>query len=126
MLLFLDAQIGHSTVRDSVAHLLPYPEDESVHLALDPEFAMGSGGGAPGSRIGSLDATDVNAAIDPLVELVDRLALSSDCHARPCVAAYASSNARRSCCASAIATPHRVWKRRMPEPSTSAPYRISP
>ena len=75
MLLFLDAQIGHSTVRDEVAHLLPYLEDESVHLALDPEFAMGSGGGAPGSRIGSLDATDVNAAIDMLVELVDRLDL---------------------------------------------------
>jgi hypothetical protein len=32
-----------------------------VHLALDPEFAMRKRGGRPGQRIGSLDASEVNA-----------------------------------------------------------------
>ena len=41
-----------------------------VHLALDPEFAM-KNGGVPGRRIGTLDATDVNTAVDVLAEIVE-------------------------------------------------------
>jgi hypothetical protein len=40
-----------------------------VHLGLDPEFAMGTTG-IPGQRIGSLDARDVQKAMDMLGELV--------------------------------------------------------
>jgi len=40
-----------------------------VHLALDPEFSM-KRGGRPGERIGTLDASDVNYAIETLAKLV--------------------------------------------------------
>ena len=70
-LVFLDVQIGHSTVADELPHLVKYLERPYVHLALDPEFAMKLGG-IPGRRIGTLDATDVNYAVRLLGDIVDR------------------------------------------------------
>ncbi|HKT58704.1 MAG TPA: hypothetical protein VJQ46_01560 [Gemmatimonadales bacterium] len=70
-LVFLDVQIGHSTVPDELPHLVKYLELPYVHLALDPEFAMKLGG-IPGKRIGTLDATDVNYAVRLLADIVDR------------------------------------------------------
>jgi hypothetical protein len=70
-LVFLDVQIGHSTVPDELPHLVKYLERPYVHLALDPEFAMKLGG-VPGRRIGTLDATDVNYAVRLLADIVDR------------------------------------------------------
>jgi hypothetical protein len=70
-LVFLDVQIGHSTVPDELPHLVKYLERTYVHLALDPEFAMKLGG-IPGRRIGTLDATDVNYAVRLLADIVDR------------------------------------------------------
>ena len=70
-LVFLDVQIGHSTVADELPHLVKYLERPYVHLALDPEFAMKLGG-IPGRRIGTLDAEDVNHAVRLLAEIVDR------------------------------------------------------
>ena len=69
-LLILDVQIGHSTVAAELEPLVPYLRRPYVHLALDPEFAM-KRGGIPGQRIGTLDATDVNLAVDLLAKLVD-------------------------------------------------------
>ncbi|HET7239866.1 MAG TPA: hypothetical protein VFI77_01835 [Gemmatimonadales bacterium] len=66
----LDIQIGHSTVAAELEPLLPYLRRPYVHLALDPEFAM-KNGGVPGRRIGTLDASDVNTAVDVLTKLVD-------------------------------------------------------
>ncbi len=68
---FLDVQIGHSTVAAELPHLVKYLERPYVHLALDPEFAM-TRGGVPGGRIGTLDATDVNYAVKLLADIVDR------------------------------------------------------
>jgi hypothetical protein len=68
---FLDVQIGHSTVPDELPHLVKYLERPYVHLALDPEFAMKLGG-VPGRRIGTLDADDVNYAVKLLAEIVER------------------------------------------------------
>jgi hypothetical protein len=68
-LFFLDVQVGHSTVAAELQRLLPYLAQPTVHLAVDPEFAMKEGG-APGTRIGTLDATDVNYAIGVLDSLV--------------------------------------------------------
>ena len=68
---FLDVQIGHSTVADELPHLVKYLERPYVHLALDPEFAMKLGG-VPGRRIGTLDASDVNHAVGLLADIVDR------------------------------------------------------
>ena len=69
MLLFLDLQIGRSTVRDEVEKVLPYLRNERVHLALDPEFAV-DGAYAPGEVIGSLSAEDIDAAQSMLQDLV--------------------------------------------------------
>jgi hypothetical protein len=68
---FLDVQIGQSTVPDELPHLVKYLERPYVHLALDPEFAMKQGG-VPGRRIGTLDATDINYAVRLLGDIVDR------------------------------------------------------
>jgi hypothetical protein len=70
LLFILDVQVGRSTVADELAVLRPYLSRPHTHLALDPEFAMGPGQ-VPGETIGSLDASDVNTAIDLLAELVD-------------------------------------------------------
>ena len=70
-IVFLDVQIGHSTVPDELPHLVKYLERPYVHLALDPEFAMKLGG-VPGQRIGTLDADDVNYAVKLLAEVVER------------------------------------------------------
>src|SRR5213079_525321 len=68
-LLFLDVQLGRSSLEDELPRLLPFLRRPDVHLGLDPEFAMGEKG-TPGTRIGSLDARDVNKAIDVLADLV--------------------------------------------------------
>lgn len=69
-LLFLDVQVGRSTVPDEIRPLLKYLQRPTVHLALDPEFSLPPGK-VPGRVIGTLDAASVNAAIASLAELVD-------------------------------------------------------
>jgi hypothetical protein len=69
-IVILDIQIGHSTVAAELEPLLPYLRRPYVHLALDPEFAM-KNGGVPGRRVGTLDATDVNTAVDVLSKVVE-------------------------------------------------------
>jgi hypothetical protein len=68
-IVFLDIQTGHSTVEAEIEPLIPFLQRPYVHLALDPEFAM-KAGGVPGRRIGTLDASDVNHAIDVLGKVV--------------------------------------------------------
>jgi hypothetical protein len=68
-LLFLDVQLGRSTLAEELPRLVPFLRRPDVHLGLDPEFAMGPHG-IPGHRIGTLDAKDVNEAIDLLASLV--------------------------------------------------------
>jgi hypothetical protein len=73
-LLFLDIQVGHSTVQKELPRLLPYLARPYIHLALDPEFSM-KDGTSPGRRIGTMDAEDVNYASRTLAGLVDSLKL---------------------------------------------------
>ena len=73
-LLFLDIQVGRSTLRDELPRLEKFLARPDVHLAIDPEFSM-KRGGVPGKRIGTYDAADVNYAIDLLADLVDRYKL---------------------------------------------------
>ena len=68
-LLFLDVQVGQSTLREELPRLVPFLKRPNVHLGLDPEFSM-KGGHRPGSRIGSYDAADVNYAASLLADLV--------------------------------------------------------
>ncbi|MBQ0909493.1 hypothetical protein KBJ98_12335 [Flavobacterium sp. F-328] len=68
-LVFLDVQIGHSTVKEEVTQLESYLAKPNVHLGIDPEFSM-KGGHVPGKKIGTLDASDINDAIEILARLV--------------------------------------------------------
>lgn len=68
-LVFLDIQVGHSSVRDEVPPLEKYLKLPQVHLGIDPEFSM-KDGHVPGQKIGTFSAADVNVAIDDLAELV--------------------------------------------------------
>jgi hypothetical protein len=68
LLLFLDLQIGRGTVEEELRRVLPYLRHPRVHLALDPEFAVGPGK-VPGDVIGSLTAADINSAQRALRDL---------------------------------------------------------
>lgn len=75
LLLILDIQLGWADPLTEVQALEPFLAEPFVHVALDPEFATGHQRVAPGTSIGSLDATAVNAVQDYLAGLVRRLAL---------------------------------------------------
>jgi len=68
-IVFLDVQIGQSTVKEEVSTLNDYLKLPNVHLGIDPEFAMKSGE-IPGTKIGTLSATEINDAIDLLSAIV--------------------------------------------------------
>lgn len=70
-IVFLDVQIGGSSLASELPRLVKYLERPYVHLALDPEYAMQSGG-IPGRRIGTLDAAQVNEAVQLLSAIVDQ------------------------------------------------------
>lgn len=80
-LLFLDVQVGHSTMQEELPRLIPFLRRPNVHLGLDPEFSMKPGKRAdgttrerykPGEMIGVIDASDVNYAIGMLSDLVTK------------------------------------------------------
>ena len=66
---FLDIQVGHSSLKAEVTELKPYLSMPNVHLGIDPEFSM-KNGERPGSKIGYFNAADINDAIDILVKIV--------------------------------------------------------
>ncbi|MBK8698591.1 MAG: hypothetical protein IPN29_03255 [Saprospiraceae bacterium] len=68
-LVFLDVQIGHSSIKEEVSALEPYLKLPNVHLGIDPEFSM-KNGEAPGTRIGHFTADDINDAIEILADVV--------------------------------------------------------
>ena len=72
-IVFLDVQVGLSTVQEEIPLLEKYLSMPNVHLAIDPEFAMlGKGGKRPGSVIGTFDAADINWVGNYLVNLVQK------------------------------------------------------
>ncbi|HEX7020013.1 MAG TPA: hypothetical protein VF159_08390 [Gemmatimonadaceae bacterium] len=73
-ILFLDIQAGMSTIDSELPRLLPFLERPDVHLAMDPEFYMhyNREGRAPGTKIGSMSARDVNHAVSVLADLVTK------------------------------------------------------
>jgi len=71
-LLFLDIQVGHSTMQQELPRLMRFLERPDVHLAMDAEFAMhySKEGVVPGKRIGQFDAKDINWVSNQLQQLV--------------------------------------------------------
>ena len=68
-LVFLDLQVGFSTVQKEVPLLEKYLKMPNVHLGIDPEFSMKEGS-IPGKRIGTFDAEDINYVTQYLATLV--------------------------------------------------------
>lgn len=66
---FLDVQVGMSTLQYELPQLEKYLKMPQVHLGIDPEFSM-KFGNAPGTVIGTFDAADVNYAAQYLAKLV--------------------------------------------------------
>ena len=68
-IVFLEVQVGLSSIPEEVTALDKWLARPNVHLALDPEFSMKTKK-KPGSVIGTVDATDVNWAIEHLSQIV--------------------------------------------------------
>jgi len=68
-LLFLDVQVGQSTLESELPALEHYLSMPDVHLGIDPEFSM-KHGERPGTVIGTFTSADVNYAVQYLAGLV--------------------------------------------------------
>lgn len=68
-IVFLDVQVGKSTLQHELPQLEKYLRMPQVHLGIDPEFSM-KYGDRPGTVIGTFDAEDINYAAQYLAELV--------------------------------------------------------
>lgn len=73
-LLFVDVQVGHSTLQQELPWLERFLKRPDVHLGIDPEFSM-KDNVKPGKKIGTYDAADINYATRFLQELVDKYKL---------------------------------------------------
>lgn len=68
-IVFLDVQVGQSTLESELPALEKYLSMPNVHLGIDPEFSM-KNGERPGTIIGTFTAADVNYAASYLAGLV--------------------------------------------------------
>lgn len=70
-IVFLDIQVGLSTIKAELPRLEKYLQLPHVHLGIDPEFSM-KDGSKPGKRIGTYDAADINYCSEYLANLVKK------------------------------------------------------
>jgi hypothetical protein len=73
-LMFVDLQIGQSTLQTELPWIEKFLIRPDVHLGIDPEFAM-KGKAIPGKRVGTYDAAEINYASQFLANLVDKYKL---------------------------------------------------
>jgi hypothetical protein len=66
---FVDIQVGTDDIRNILPRFEWILKNPDVHLGIDPEFMM-KDGSRPGSRIGTMDAADINYASEYLAKLV--------------------------------------------------------
>jgi hypothetical protein len=74
-LVFLDIQVGWSSLEVEIPKLEKFLKLPNVHLGIDPEFSMKSEI-LPGKQIGTFDAKDINYASKYLSKLVKKYQLS--------------------------------------------------
>jgi hypothetical protein len=65
----VDIQTGTDDIRNLLPQMEAFLLQPDVHLGVDPEFMM-RGGARPGSRVGTMDAADINYVSDYLANLV--------------------------------------------------------
>lgn len=70
-LVFIDIQVGLSTLQQEVPEFEKYLSMPNVHFGIDPEFSM-KGGQRPGAVIGTFDAADINYVTGYLAGLVQK------------------------------------------------------
>lgn len=70
-IVFLDIQVGLSTLEEELPLLEQYLKLPNVHLGIDPEYSM-KGGQVPCTVIGTFDAADINYASNFLKSLVNK------------------------------------------------------
>jgi hypothetical protein len=70
ILLILDIQMGRTSVQDDFATVEEFLREPNVHLAIDPEFAMGPDE-IPGQVIGGIDGADVTWAQKQLLAICE-------------------------------------------------------
>lgn len=68
-IVFLDIQVGLSTIQAELPEFEKYLRLPHVHLGIDPEFSMKTGH-APGKVVGTYDAADINYATNYLAKIV--------------------------------------------------------
>lgn len=68
-IVFLDIQVGLSTLQSEIPALEQYLKLPQVHLGIDPEFSMKTGA-KPGTVIGTFNAADINYAAGYLAKIV--------------------------------------------------------
>lgn len=68
-IVFLDVQVGHSSLQSELPALEKWLKLPNVHLGIDAEYSM-KGGQVPSSAIGTFDAADINYATGFLSDLV--------------------------------------------------------
>ena len=73
-LMFVDLQVGQSTLQAELPWIEKFLVRPDVHLGIDPEFAM-KGKAIPGKRVGTYDAAEINYASRFLANLVDKYKL---------------------------------------------------
>ncbi len=73
-LVFIDIQVGLSTLQQELPEFEKYLAMPQVHIGIDPEFSMKSGA-RPGSAIGTYDAADINYVTNYLAEVVKKHSL---------------------------------------------------
>jgi hypothetical protein len=69
-ILFVDIQTGTEDLRKILPRFEWILKNPDVHVGVDPEFMM-KDGSIPGRRVGTMDAADVNYAIEYLAKVVN-------------------------------------------------------
>jgi hypothetical protein len=74
-ILFIDIQTGLDDLRTLLPRFEWILKNSDVHLAIDPEFHLSQSSKAPGSKVGTCDATDINFASDFLKSIIRKYKL---------------------------------------------------
>jgi len=68
-IVFLDIQVGKSTIQNELPEFEKYLKLPNVHIGMDPEFSMKTGHN-PGQVVGVYDASDINFVSNYLAKIV--------------------------------------------------------